>query len=306
MKTLALLLLLATVACGSSTAPTVTPPPPTPAPQTVTLTGHLTALNGGQGLGGVQAALGATIAQTSGTGSFTASMPPTGSVALVLTGAGIVPRSLQVAMLTTRDLAVDAIATGSEFDLGFYRQIARDANESASLQPLRRWTTNPNLYLQTGADARTLDMVEQVVRASVTEWTSGKLGVAAVERGQGSRQGQAGWLTVVFSSEVGHCGLSDVGLSGGIITFYPQTVNCGCGGYQVRPTAVRHEVGHAMGFYHTTDTADVMFPVANQCDIPITSRERYHAAIVYGRPVGNVDPDNDPASSVNMAPMRQR
>lgn len=271
----------------------------------VTLTGHLTATNGGQVLAGVQAALGATNSQTGGSGLFQATMPPTGSLSLSLTGSSILSRTLQVAMQVTRDLAVDAIALGGQFDPAFYRQLARDANESASLQPLRHWTTSPNLYLQTGADARTLDMVEAVARASVAEWSSGKLGVATVERGPGSRVGQAGWLTVLFSQEVGHCGVADVGLSGGSITFYPQTVNCGCAGYQVRPTAVRHEVGHAMGMYHTADIADVMYPVANQCDIPITGRERYHAAIVYSRPVGNQDPDADPVGGVSLSPMRK-
>jgi hypothetical protein len=306
MRTLTLLSILLTTACGgNSTGPTPVPPPP-PTPQTVTLTGHVTATNGGQGLTGVQAALGMVTAATGANGLFTATMLPTGSLSLALTGSGIVPRRLQVAMLATRDLAVDAIALDGQFDLSFYQAFARDRLESGFLQPLRHWTTNLNVYLQTGADARTLDMVEAVARASVSEWSSGRLGVASVERGDGSRVGQAGWLTVLFSQEVGHCGLADVGLSGGSITFYPNTPNCGCGGYQVRPTAVRHEVGHSLGFFHTQDTVDVMYPIANQCDIPITARERYHAAIAYSRPVGNQDPDSDPTGSVNLAPMQKR
>ena len=295
------LLAITLVACGGSPTaptPTVTPPPPIVTP--VTLSGRVTAVNGGQGLAGLQATLGAQTLQTGADGGFLVSALPTGPISLSLTGSSIVPRTLQVAMQASRTLAVDAIALDGQFDLTYYRALVRD---NAS-QPLRRWTTNPNLYLQTGADARTLTMVEQVARTSIAEWSDGKLTVATVERGSGSRQGQAGWLTVLFSQEVGHCGQADVAFSGGTVTFYPNTPNCGCGSYQVRPTAVRHEFGHAMGFYHTDNAAEVMHPIANQCDTIITHRERYHAAIAYGRPVGNQDPDTDPTGVVNLTPVR--
>lgn len=301
---LATLLAVTLTSCGgNSTGPTPIPPPP-PTPQAITLTGHLTAVNGGRGLGSVQATLGAIQTATAANGLFTATMPPTSPLSLSLTGSSIVPRRLQVAMQTTRDLAVDAIALDGQFDLSFYQALVRDRLESPQLQPLRRWTTDLNVYLQTGADARTLDMVEAVVRASVSEWTSGRFNVATVERGDGSRVGQSGWLSILFAPAGDHCGLTDVGLSGGSLTFR-QTSNCGCAGYQVAPTLVRHEVGHALGFYHLDDPASVMYPQV-QCDIPITDRERYHAAIAYNRPVGNQDPDADPAGSVNLAPMQKR
>jgi hypothetical protein len=234
-------------------------------------------------------------------------MLPTGSALLSLTGAGIVPRTLRVAATGNRDMSVNAIATGTGFDLNFYRQLVRDATESPILQPLRRWTTSPNLYLQTGAgaDDRTLNMIEQVARNAVPQWTGGTLNVAAVERGPGSRAGQAGWLTIQFATDPRYCGLSDVGLDGGVITLYPRTPNCGCQVYPVKPASVRHEVGHALGFYHTDSVNDVMNATANQCDNPLSAREIYHAGIAYARTVGNQDPDTDAAGVVNLAPMRK-
>jgi hypothetical protein len=211
-------------------------------------------------------------------------------------------------MLTTRDLAVDAIALDGTFDLSFYQALVRDRLESPGLQPLRRWTTHPNIYLQTGvATAQTLNLVDSVVRQSVSGWTSGRLEVATVERGSGSRVGQAGWLTVLFSQETdnGRCGLADIGQSGGMITLYSANPNCWCNG-QIRSRTVRHEVGHAMGFYHTGDPADLMHRVAGQCDQLPSAREVYHAAIAYSRPVGNRDPDMDSVGSVALAPMRKQ
>jgi hypothetical protein len=220
-----------------------------------------------------------------------------------------VPRTLRVAAAGNRELAVDAIATSGQFDLNFYRQLVRNAAESSTLQPLRRWTTSPNLYLQTGmTDTRTLDQIEAVARAVVPQWTNGQFNVAAVERGPGSRAGQAGWLTVLFTAETANrCGTADIALSGGTVVFYPRAQGCGCPGYAVRQDTVRHEFGHAMGFFHTDNPADVMYrETTSRCDAPLSARERYHAAVAYSRPVGNVDPDSDGSGSVSLAPMRVR
>jgi hypothetical protein len=137
----------------------------------------------------------------------------------------------------------------------------------------------------------------------VAQWSNGSLNVAGVERRPGSRQGQAGWLTVLFSTDPAYCGRADVGLSGGIITLSLQKA-CACGVYPTRQAVVRHEFGHAMGYFHTDSPQDVMYRVANQCDTPLSAREAYHAAVAYTRPVGNQDPDTDPTSAVSLAPMR--
>ena len=42
------------------------------------------------------------------------------------------------------------------------------------------------------------------------------------------------------------------------------------------------------------------------CDAPLSARELAHAAIAYARPIGNVDPDTDPAGTVNLAPLTVR
>ena len=59
-------------------------------------------------------------------------------------------------------------------------------------------------------------------------------------------------------------------------------------------------MGHALGFFHTSSTDDLMFNTVRVCDGAVSSRERLHAAIAYSRPIGNVDPDSDPQTTVNL------
>lgn len=299
---------LLSTACGS--APTGPTPPPVQ-PTTITLSGHVTATNGGQALPGVQATLGTVSAMTDGSGSFTATMAPSGALSLALTGSSIVPRTVYVTAGSSRSVTVDAIAVAG-FDLNFYREFVRDAyDEPNKLQPLRRWTRNPNIYLRTvddsggAVDARTLDSTENTIRQALPQWTPYQ---AQITRGAETRVGQAGWLTVVYKvANSGFCGQSDVAVEGGTIDlFYKIGGSCRCAGVsEIRPRTVRHELGHAMGFYHTDSAGDVMSGLSvNGCDAQPSARELAAAAVAYSRPVGNLDPDTDPSGAVNLSPMR--
>jgi hypothetical protein len=52
----------------------------------------------------------------------------------------------------------------------------------------------------------------------------------------------------------------------------------------VYPRLIRHELGHAMGYYHTDSLADVMYGhaiPADACDALPSDRERGHAKFAY-------------------------
>lgn len=300
-------------ACGKDAPGAPTPPPITPpAIQPITLALHVTATNGGQPLAGVSGDLGGVQAVTDTNGGVQYQMPPGASARLSLTGSGIVPRTLFVAATASRDVPVDAISVAG-FDLNFYRQLVRNGlEEPTALQPLRRWTAAPRVYLKTvdetgkAIDARSLAAVSATITDSAPLWTGGRFGVAGIEQGAETRVGQAGWITVRWSvaPSPDHCGQSDVGLSGGAIDIYTNP-RCSCGGVLTFPSLVRHELGHAFGYFHTDSRDDLMgtgtFRTCNQAASP---RERLAASIAYARPVGNTDPDVDPAGAVSLAPMR--
>jgi len=322
MRAAVLLLALLCAACsgGSPTAPAPTPTPtPTPPPTMITVTGHVIATNGNQPLGGLTAALGGQVATTDGSGTFSATFLPMSVLQLRLDGSAIVTRSLTVSTTSTRDVTVDAISLTNGFDLTFYRELVRDGLERPNtLQQLRRWTRAPQIYLKTIDEAGaainepTLASTEQAIREAIPVWTAGQFG-ASITRGTETRVGAAGWLTIVWSLDrpVGRCGQANVGLEGGSITLFPNNA-CKCGSNVVTmfPRGVKHELGHAMGYWHTDAPTDVMY--AGQlmqaptgiCDAQPSARERLHAAIAYRRPVGNFDPDTDPSTVVTLAPMR--
>lgn len=179
----------------------------------------------------------------------------------------------------------------SRFDLVFYRQFAHNG-----VDVLRRQPVAPRIYLRTVDDAGIAIEARSVDRAAdalinTAGSLTGVFGVAGLERGTDTRQGQVGWITVrwaAFNDPLA-CGRAAVG--GDLITLYPRTPGCRCDGLEVSVRTVKHELGHALGFYHTGVREDLMSGIADgKCDADPSPREVYHAAIAYGRPIGSAAP----------------
>lgn len=118
-------------------------------------------------------------------------------------------------------------------------------------------------------------------------------GLAGVERGTDTRQGQRGWITVRWSnqSDPAACGRASVG--GDLLTLYPRTPGCRCAGNPaiLDMATVKHELGHALGFWHTDNVNDLMYRRSlGECDKNPTAREIYHAALAYQRPIFSLAP----------------
>lgn len=176
-------------------------------------------------------------------------------------------------------------------DRAFYRQLVHNAFERPGLTPLARWTRAPLVYLRTideagnAVDPRLLDQTAAAIINTTSQWTGGHFGVAGLERGRDTREGHAGWLTVKWTT-TGVCGTVDrVGTEGNAIAMNHRRPECTCG-----PLVVKHELGHAMGFYHTDSPNDLMTATFTGCDKALSPREVYHAERAYARPVGSLDP----------------
>lgn len=183
------------------------------------------------------------------------------------------------------------------FDLAFYRMLVHEGGSRS----LRRQVEAPRIYLRTvddaGApiDALTLNQTADALSSVVGQFT-GVFGVAGVERGTETRERQPGWITIRWSQFANErdpnysiCGTAGIGAD--YVILYPKSRFCRCGGGPaVVLSIVKHELGHALGFYHSDDRRDLMYPTYSACNQEPSERERYHGALAYTRPIGDRAP----------------
>lgn len=302
-------LALLAIGCSSNTA-VATGPTPVPTPQPVTTfaySGTVTATNGGQPLAGVTVTVSGQSATTDVAGVFslvfTGSRPTTALAQL--TGTSIVPRTAQWPSQPQSGIALEAFQS-STFDLTFYRQFVRDGFEQPNtLLAIRRWTQAPKVYMRTvdeagnPIDAVTLDTAASTLLNAAGTWSGDRFGLVALERGTDTREGVSGWITVKWPNpaDTDSCGIAQVGTDGGWIRLNYLNTACACNGSRMRPRTVRHELGHAFGYWHTGNLNDVMSGLSvSGCDQLPSGREQQYARYAYSRPVGNTDQDSDPAT----------
>ncbi len=180
------------------------------------------------------------------------------------------------------------------FEPAFYRAFLQNGYEAPDrLEPIRILRGPLRVYMRTeddagrAIDAATLNMTERTLMQSARIWSGETFGVLEVARGTATREQVPGWITVKWSSAPPEhsCGRSTVGRDGGFIELNASGA-CACGmNTAVYPRLVRHELGHAMGYYHTDDAGDVMYghPITSSgCDMNASDRERRHAKFAYG------------------------
>jgi hypothetical protein len=122
--------------------------------------------------------------------------------------------------------------------------------------------------------------------------------VAAFESGEEERPHQPGWVTVTFVRDLEYGGLATAGPSLGPwmkIRYNPALdagpIFSGCESVMVE--IADHEIVHTMGYSHTDEVGNDFRSGKGCPGAGRPERVRYHAAVMYSRAHGNLDPDRD-------------
>jgi hypothetical protein len=300
------------VACGGAapTAPYTSPPGPLSGP--LSLSGRIVrAVDAAPVAGAVlEVSQGtAKVATTDAEGRFALDGLPATLLSLTFTAPGYLTHRSKLMLADSRqDLTFDLIPDAAPFDLAFYRELARGGYDGP-LDVTRRWTMDPSFYLQTRTfdtgdpvPAEILDDLERVFVNAVPELTGGRFRVKTVARGPDLTAPENGWVRVwLFRNPIDGRPLGGDATLGGNqgrirIRYDPALDELGRGVLGCRSSAIHiadHEIVHIMGLRHTSTTfAD--FQSGTGCPgAGRPARVAYHASVMYSRPPGNQDVDND-------------
>jgi len=307
----------AVIGCGGTpssptAAPPVVTPSPTPTANTWTLAGTVSDAVTRAPISGASLAfskLSTVTSDSAGAWSMNGTGTADASQSLVVSAPGYLTHNTGIRWQASgrTNLEVLLFADRAPFSLAFYRDLVGNASETLDrFEPLRRWTVQPNFYINTfnpqtnqTIDAAELALVVIAIQQSVPQLTGGAFTAGAIESGNGQRPFRAGYINLSFSSEpkADYCGHSQVGANPGEIVINYDRCASACGSLKVSPEVVAHEVGHAMGFWHTKADGLMNATKFHGCATASFSLdEQLHARLAYLRPPGNLDIDTDPDS----------
>ncbi|GAK61404.1 hypothetical protein U27_01304 [Candidatus Vecturithrix granuli] len=235
----------------------------------------------------------------------------------------VYPRRIIVNLANGRVIQADAIERQSAFHLEFYRELARGNHPGENdLLPIHRWTgaMPPTFYIDTNARAaydgvitsETIDRITQVITEVVPVFSGNVYAEAAIYARSFSEYAfetiPDNSIVISFDdtlflqdavgiafTEPNLTSLGSYALQKAWIFVLNQEAFFSFSGV-TREAVVAHELGHSFGYRHTSLLPSIMVKAGMYAGL-FSENDRVHMAVMYRRPAGNMDIDNDPITT---------
>lgn len=260
---------------------------------------------------------------TDATGHFRLDDVETGDVAVTISGDQIYPRKTYLSLPNHHDLFFDVIEKNSGFHLGFYRELARGNHPTEhNMFPIHRWTHDvaPTFYIDTNSSATFDDVITEETIAFTRDVISRMLSVfsgdvyktATIQVQEFSRYSfdTLPSHSIAISFDDGLYARGGIGLTitepdclsmtansiekAWIFVVHREEFYLASG--MSREEVLAHELGHSFGYRHTSLLPSIMNKIGGN-QRRLSEHDRLHMAVMYARPVGNTDIDNDPENA---------
>lgn len=270
---------------------------------------------------GVIVSVGAVSMTTDADGYFRLDGVGEGILNIVLQGDGIIyTRTTSVNTANGRSIFLDAIEVNSDFNLGFYREIARKNHpEEGEMNPTRRWVTQPTFYIDLNysavldgeIDQETKNMVKDVLTEMVPIWSGGKYTAGSIQERffDDFDELPENAIVITFDDLLYFYVPGALGgtLSEANVQIMDKAIIILLDSYWVQilsgeaPDRVfSHELGHAFGFQHTSLLPSIMPKYAPLPEFLYSEADKLHAGVMYRRAPGNTDIDDDPSPGAKL------
>lgn len=286
---------------GGSNSPTS----PSPATGGTVVSGRVVGVISGNPIAGARVSAGGVSATSDGAGGFQLNVSGAGDVRVEVSGAGLVTRNTFFRPGGPEPV-FDLIEASGLWNLGFYRELCRDGSGGGTLKPLSPVTREPRFYVdrrpESGLNRPIPDTaVSTVLEAIATVLpllTRGKRTGSQVEVGANPPPDRTPGTVVIRWNPV------EVSQVGGAASGIAYNVGGDWNVVVLRniesTESIFHELGHVLGLFHPLGGIRPSYMIGSG----VAPRPHYtqwdihHANILYARPSGNTDQDNDPAGFV--------
>jgi hypothetical protein len=197
---------------------------------------------------------------------------------------------------------LDVIETNTLWNLDFYRELVRDGAGGGSLKALNPWTVEPRFYIdrrpETGSGREIPEESVAMVQSAIAEvlplLTNGRLLGNQVESGGAPPPDLTPgtvvvrWDPIEIARTAGAASGITHGVGGNASVVVLRSIE--------ETGVIYHELGHVLGLYHPLGghRPSHMFGSGTPAPPYFTDWDVFHARVLYARPPGNTDVDNDP------------